>query len=255
MIVHGLVVLLSSGPMAEVRQYRYVSYKTNSRGKAGWVAQVPQDGRQLTLGGLHSTQVAAAKVAAQHMGTTVQALRLPATMPAAKSKSRRAPVLNRPLKKYVYRRGARYVAMKDNQYLGSFTTAAEAEAAAAALLPGDGPVVKPQKVPPTELLARLAAGMKVYDGYEPPDLESLAKEFKRSSHLWKVEPSLAFLCALGKYGTWRDRLFGKASKAQLVAGRTLELRAKAMMGVLQATVQDMQGVVSSLAAFADSLHV
>lgn len=235
----------------EARLYRYVTYKTNSRGEAGWIAQVFQDGRQVTVGGLHASQAAAAKVVAEFKGTTLQELRLPASLPAAKrsaNMSKRASVLNRPLKKYIYRRGSKYVASKDNQYLGSFSTAAEAEAAVASHLPVDQPVVKPQKVSPSELLMRLAAGMKVFEGYEPPDLESLAKEFRRSSSHWAVEPSLAFFCALGKYGTWRDQLFQQVSQAKLVAGQSPELRAKAVMAILQATVDNMQGVASSLAA-------
>lgn len=247
----GPVVPWANSPMSEARLYRYVTYKTNSRGKAGWVAQVLQDGRQVTLGGLHASQAAAAKVVAKFKGTTVQELRLPASAPAGtrSRQSKPAPVLNRPLKKYVYRRGPSYVAIKGNQYLGSFPAAAQAEAAVASLLPGDSPVVKPKKVPPAELLARLAAGMKVYDGYEPPDLESLAQEFQRSSGHWAVEPSLAFLSALGKYGTWRDRLFQHVSQAKLLAGQSAALRAQAAMDILHATVQDMQGVAAALAAY------
>ena len=111
--------------MAEARQYRYVSYKASSRGLAGWVAKVRQDGLQVTLGGVHKNQQLAAKAAAQHLGISVGELRL--SKPPGSGKAESSSPVGRPLKQYIYRRGNSFWVSKDNSYKGSFNSLAEAE--------------------------------------------------------------------------------------------------------------------------------
>ena len=227
--------------MAPARQFRYVTYKSNSRGKPGWVVQVSSGGQQVTLGGIHATQLQAAKVAAAHLKTTVQDLRLSkAQKPPS---SRRRPAVQRRLKQCVYTRGSKFVVLKDNCYQGTFDCLADAEAAAAELQPeGAPPQLKARAVQPGQLLERIALGMRVYKGYEPPDLENLTAEFSVCRGLWAIEPALAFFSCLGKYGPWREALRRQALAAKLQQGAPLLARTAALLRVLQLAVQDMQGV-------------
>ena len=146
----------------------------------------------------------------------------------------------------------------DKVYIGSFRTAAAAAAAAADYSKQleSGQVLKDQgrvrpRVRPGELLDRLQAGLKVFHGYEPPDLENLALETKLSSRLWQSEPALPFLCALGKYGPWRAKLRARA-QIWLSPGnpysrpQDLPSRTEVLLNILEGTVEDMQSVARSL---------
>ena len=66
---------------SELRRYKYVSYKAGSRGKPGWVAQILQDGKQVTVGGVHATQKKAAQAAATQLKVSLASLTLRAPKP------------------------------------------------------------------------------------------------------------------------------------------------------------------------------
>lgn len=218
----------------EPRQYRYVSYKAGSRGQAGWVGQVREQGQQVTVGGVHSSQVKAARAVAAHLGVPVQYLKL---QPAQKTEGKQRKF--RPLKKYVYQRGQTYTVSRGNVWGGSFSSRAAAEAAAADL--GGESEVDSQGCSPGSLLCRLEGCLPVFKDYEPPDLQNLTQECQLSSgSLWDQEPALAFLSALGKYGPWRAALRIEADRSQ-VAGRsaTTAVRVASLLDILRRAVQVM----------------
>jgi hypothetical protein len=133
---------------------------------------------------------------------------------------------------------------------GSFATAAEAGAAAAECAEPCGLVkdLKDQIVKPWE---RLKVGLKVFKGYEPPDLQNLVEEIKLSSSLWQSEPALPFLCALGKYGPWRAKLRARAQTSFSPGKRPARLqdlpsRTARLLDILKGTVEDMQTTAKSL---------
>jgi hypothetical protein len=266
------VVQQSGDPAPEKRLYKHVHYrKQNNWGKSGWVAQVSIDGVQRTVGGVHKTQQLAAATAARVLKVPLQELRLQQPLPVPSSGAAgvsnvvqqssspqadrkrkglpRAPIL----KKYVYKQGRRFRVAVGEVYVGSFATAAEAGAAAAEYAEQHGleKELKDQKVKPRELLDRLKIGLKVFKGYEPPDLQNLAEEIKLSSSLWQSEPALPFLCALGKYGPWRAKLRARAqtwfspgkppARLQDLPSRTARL-----LDILKGTVEDMQTTAKSL---------
>ena len=159
--------------------------------------------------------------------------------------------------KYVYKQGARFRVAFGTDYVGCFATAAEAAAAAADYAKqhdydfGKGSTKDQSGVKPGELLERLKAGLKVFHGYEPPDLENLAEESKLSSSLWQSEPALPFLCALGKYGPWRANLRARAQSwfsPEKASARPEDLssRTAGLLDILRGTVEDMQSAAWSL---------
>ena len=264
-------------PVPEKQLYKYVSFRI---WKSGWVALVHANGKRTGVGGIHETQLAAATAAAKFLKVPVQDLRRqqpepwPGNQSAAvsstdqqssgpKAGKKKLGVKKAPgKKKYRYKKGTRFRVAVDRVYIGSFRTAAAAAAAAAEysksrlVLKKEGrgrpgrPRVRP-RVRPGELLDRLQAGLKVFHGYEPPDLENLALETKLSSRLWQSEPALPFLCALGKYGPWRAKLRARAqiwfspgnpySRPQDLPSRT-----EVLLNILEGTVEDMQSVARSL---------
>ena len=162
----------------------------------------------------------------------------------------RAPIL----KKYVYKQGSRFRVAFGKVYVGSFATAAEAGAAAAEYAEQHGLVkeLKDQIIKPRELIDRLKIGLKVFKGYEPPDLQNLAEEIKLSSSLWQSEPALPFLCALGKYDPSRAKLRARAHtwfSPEKPPARLQDLpsRTAGLLDVLKGTVEDMQTTAWSLA--------
>jgi hypothetical protein len=268
------VVQQSSHPAPEKRLYKHVLYrKQHNKEKTGcWVAQVSIDGKQQTVGGCHETQQLAAAAAARALKVPLQDLRLPQPLPVPSSGAggassvdqqssspqagrkrkglKRAPIL----KKYVYKQGSKFRVAFGKVYVGCFATAAEAGAAAAEYAEQHnlGIELKDQKVKPGELLDRLKIGLKVFKGYEPPDLENLAEEIKLSSSLWQSEPALPFLCALGKYGPWRAKLRARAqtwfSRGKPPARlQDLPSRIAGLLDILKGTVEDMQTTARSLA--------
>jgi len=110
-------------------------------------------------------------------------------------------------------------------------------------------------VKPGELLERLQVGLKVFNGYGPPDLENLAEEIKLSSSLWQSEPALPFLSTLGKYGPWRANLKARAQTwfspgkppARL---QDLPLRTAGLLDILKGAVEDLQTTAWCLASCA-----
>ena len=268
-------------PAPERRLYKHVNFKKQSGNKtAGWIAQVMVDGKQKAVGGLHNTQQQAAATAARVMKVPLQDLRLP---PPVRCREPRAadsstaqqsssPQAGRKmkgvkkvplLKKYVYKQGNRFRVVVGTIYVGSFATAAEAGAAAThyAQQHGLAKELRDQKgVKPGELLERLKAGLKVFHGYEPPDLENLAEEIKLCSSLWQSEPALAFLCALGKYGPWRANLRARAqtwfSKGKPPARlQDLPSRTAGLLHILKGTVEDMQSTAWHLASSTTAVYL
>ena len=255
-------------PAPDKRLYKHVLYKKpgGHTPRGGWVAQVPADGKQKTVGGIHKTQHAAAATAAKFLKVQLTDLRLerPVPLPSCGAEAAvssnvqqsSSPAAGRKkkgikkaasLKKYVYKQGARFRVAVGSEYVGCFATAAAAAEAAAdyAKKHGLAPALKEQNgVKPGELLKRLKAGLKVFHGYEPPYLENLAVETQLSSSVWPSEPALPFLCALGKYGPWREKLRARA-ETRYSPGPTARLwdlksRTAELLDVLKGTVEDMQ---------------
>jgi hypothetical protein len=73
----------------------------------------------------------------------------------------------------------------------------------------------PKKVRPTVLLDRLEKMWPTFGRYYPPDLQSMEQELRQGAAVWKKEPSLIYLSALGKYGPFRSRLRKSASSVKL----------------------------------------
>lgn len=227
------------------RKYRYVSYKSSSRGKAGWVAQVRQKGKQVTLGGVYNSQEEAAKIAAKLLKVSTESLLIPKKKPSASKSGLKA----KRLKRYIYPHGgSKFFVAKCNDYLGTYDSLAEAEAAAADAAGLEGPEELDLKgSSPQDLLERIGAMYPVYREYDPPDLANLAEECKLSSGLWGMEPALAFLSAAGKYGPWRAQLRLQAGKARLRSASApgppdVQSRVAQLGQILHQTVKSLQGV-------------
>ena len=71
------------------RQYKHVLFRAASaRGRpAGWVAQIPVDGKQKTVGGIHKTQQADAATAARVLKAPLQHMRLQLPWPCHQSEA------------------------------------------------------------------------------------------------------------------------------------------------------------------------
>lgn len=73
----------------------------------------------------------------------------------------------------------------------------------------------PKKVRPTVLLDRLEKMWPTFGRYYPPDLQSMEQELRQGAAVWKKEPSLIYLSALGKYGPFRSQLRKSALSVKL----------------------------------------
>ena len=186
-------------PCPEARRYRHVVWH---KAMGGWIGQVSQDGgRQRTLDGVKTNQLAAAKLVAAALKLEVRDLLLKPKQPKAKAKFHHIyPCSGRDRGWRVVYRG---------EFLGNFSSeqdAAQFLCQHANIGLQDLRKSNKSMMPAIDLQKRMQALAPVFQDKLPGDLEAAVIEQTKSRAMFLVSPCLELLSHLGKYGPWRKNL-------------------------------------------------